>query len=471
MICSCCGDSITSEVKGPYNGNQYYCKACWENPNLFFEDKFKPTIEKIFSKNQFDIKDPNIVEVIETFRSNAINPNRNVSEFYKNNYNIKATINVIKLNQKGMSIYVGKVNAIQLLILVSSEQWNESTTNGFQREIFQEKAREIKNYIDQCPIPMIPAFLASFREGRFIPNDGAVGKLELPIIPGLISILDGQQRTAGFEVIFKTFQKIFNEHGFYEDTKLLDKYIELLNFEIPIVFIDSKEIADKLHREESLREIEPMDIERAFFFVINKTQKPVNPSLKDQLAYRTLSVGIKGIPSIEKEKWRTEIVPIANELNKSKGALHDRFNLSGKSGMRKPIPLNAFVTSLRPLFVLNKEFSQLTFQQKSRYLENYWYAVKETFPDSFKPKKKSLLTKSVGVFALNYLASDIFLMCMSQNLDPTKKENTMRYISKLRDFDWDIKSSPIAFLGGKKGVMKAHEVLLSKLELRYLLIQ
>jgi len=464
VICSCCGETITSEFKGPYNGNQHYCKECWANPNLFFEDKFKPTIEKIFSINQFDIKDPNIVEVIETFRSNAINPNRNVSEFYKKNYNIKATINVIKLNQKGMSIYIGKVNAIQLLILVSSEQWNESTTNGFQREIFQEKAREIKNYIEQCPIPMIPAFLVSFREGHFMPKEGDIGKLEIPIIPGLISILDGQQRTAGFEVIFRTFQKLFNEQAYYEDRRPLEKYVELLNYEIPIVFIDSKEIADKLHREESLAEIEPVDIERAFFFVINKTQKPVNPSLKDQLAYRTLSVGIKGIPSIEKEKWRTEIVPIANELNKGKGPLRDLFNLSGKSGMRKPIPLNAFVTSLRPLFVLNEEFSLLTFQKKSQYLENYWCVIKETFPESFKPKKKNLLTKSIGVFALNYLASDIFSICTSRNLDPLKKETIMQYISKLNDFDWGIKSSPIAFLGGKKGVMKAHELLLSKLE-------
>ena len=134
-----------------------------------------------------------------------------------------------------------------------------------------------------------------------------------------------------------------------------------------------------------------------------------------------------------------------------------------KSGMKKPIPLNAFVHTYDH-YLFKQGISQLTFQKKSQYLENYWYTVKETFPDSLKPKKKSLLTKSIGVFALNYLASDIFSMCISQNLDPGKKENIMRFMSKIEDFDWDIKSSPIAFLGGKKGVTKAHELLLSKLE-------
>jgi len=60
--------------------------------------------------------------------------------------------------------------------------------------------------------------------------------------------------------------------------------------------------------------VKQSELEGAFFFIINKTQKPVNPSLKDELAYKTLKAGITGIPIIEKEKWRTEIVPVVNEL-------------------------------------------------------------------------------------------------------------------------------------------------------------
>ncbi len=459
MICSCCGEIIKSEMKGPYNGNRYYCKTCWNNPHLFFEDKLKPAIVKIFSDDNFEIEDPHIVEVIETFRSVSINPNKNISEFYRNNYDIKAKIDVIRLNQKGMPVYIGKVNAIQLLVLVSSEQWTESTTNGFQREIFKEKAQEIKDYIEQCPIPMLPALLVSFRAGNYVSTNGSMGKLVLPIIPGLISILDGQQRIAGFEVIFRAFQKIFNEQGNFSGYEALKKYIDLLNYEIPVVFIDSKGIAERLHMDEPLTNIEPIDIERAFFFVINKTQKAVNPSLKDQLAYKTLRAGIRGIPAIEKEKWRTEIVPIANELNQGSSPLNGLFNLSGKSHMKKPLPLNAFVTSLKPLFVLNKEFSQSTCQKKSQYLEDYWAIIKELFPDSFDTHKKTLLTKSVGIFALNYLADDIFNLCLLQNLDPFNKENIKQFLSKLKNFDWKIDTSPIAFLGGKKGVKKAHELL------------
>jgi hypothetical protein len=56
-------------------------------------------------------------------------------------------------------------------------------------------------------------------------------------------------------------------------------------------------------------------------------------------------------------------------------------------------------------------------------------------------------------------------MCISENIDPSEKENILRFVRKLHDFDWGMKSSPIAFLGGKKGVMKAHELLLVKLQL------
>ena len=36
----------------------------------------------------------------------------------------------------------------------------------------------------------------------------------------------------------------------------------------------------------------------------------------------------------------------------------------------------------------------------------------------------------------------------------------MRFIEPLRDIDWNKKTSPFAFLGGGKGVRRAHEVLL-----------
>lgn len=461
MLCACCGEEIKGTPKGPYNGNQFYCKECWNNPNLFFEDKMKNAIKQIFYNTRFELDDPTIFEAIDMFRSNSINPNINISNFYKENFDLNVSINVIKLRQKNVPIYIGKLNVIQLLIMASSEQWDESSMDGYQRQVFKEKAKEIRTYLEKCPIPLIPAILVSFRQGQFISNDDTFGTLRLPLIPGLLSIIDGQQRTFGFEEIFRSFREDYYKNTSDNHKDLIIEYINLINYEVPIVFIDTQEIIKLFQKETSSIKIEPLDIERAFFFVINKTQKSVNPSLKDQLAYRTLSIGINGIPAVEKEKWRAEIVPIANELNRNTGPLHGLINLSGKTGLRKPIPLNAFVSSLRPLFVTNQEFKKLSFYKKQEYIEKYWNAIMDVFSESFYSKKKTMLTKSIGVFALNYLSNDIFNKCVSEKKDPFEKENLKNYINKLKTFDWDVKTSPLAFLGGKKGVAKAHEILLN----------
>jgi len=91
------------------------------------------------------------------------------------------------------------------------------------------------------------------------------------------------------------------KHSLPNREELIKKYTDLLSFEIPIVFVDSKAIIEKMRKEspENLT-VKQSELEGAFFFIINKTQKPVNPSLKDELAYKTLKAGITGIPIIEK---------------------------------------------------------------------------------------------------------------------------------------------------------------------------
>jgi DGQHR domain-containing protein len=462
LICSCCGEEIIGSVKGPYNENQYYCEACWNNPNLFFPDKTALQLENIFRNSHFNYNDLNVLEVIDLFRANAINPNENISNAYKKIGKIHATINVIRMMQKGIPLYIGKLNAAQLLILISFDQWSEIKMSGYQREIFKEKAREIRQYLEECPIPIIPALLASFRQGSYHEIKDDYGRLEIPVIPGSIALLDGQQRTGGFEEIFHALRELHRKKAKGENEKL-EKYIQLINFEIPIVFVDSCELSSKCIANNS-KNVQPIDVERAFFFVINKTQKPVNPSLKDQLAYQTINAGIEGIPAIEKEKWRTTIVPIANELTSINSPLRGLINLGGITGQRKPIPLNSFITSLRPLFVLNPDFESLTFEEKKKFLINYWSSIKDLFPVEFESKKGYLLTKTVGIFSLNYLANDVFLMCKKENYDPLIKKNMSKFLCHLKGFDWGIKTSPLAFLGGKKGVKKAYEILLEIIE-------
>lgn len=117
-------------------------------------------------------------------------------------------MDAVKLVQKGLPMYVGKMKASNLLELSDIENWSEQTLDGYQRERFREKTREIAQYLDECSIAMIPALLASFREGEFVQVRGDFGVLKIPRKMGAIWLIDGQQRTGGFNEIWSELQEL-----------------------------------------------------------------------------------------------------------------------------------------------------------------------------------------------------------------------------------------------------------------------
>lgn len=465
MICSSCGFEIKGKRHGPYDG-RYVCDNCWNNPALFFPDKMTQTIENI-AQNDFknDINQFNTVEIIDIYQNFPKIKSQPLEGIWKNIANVKLKITVIKIRQKGMPLYIGKVQAKELLLLASSDQWRDEVLEGYQREKFREKTNEIKKYLEGCSISIVPAILASFSDAKFLSLDEEIGILEIPLKPGVISILDGQQRTGGFEEIYREIKKLQTKHSLPNREELIKKYTDLLSFEIPIVFVDSKAIIEKMRKEspENLT-VKQSELEGAFFFIINKTQKPVNPSLKDELAYKTLKAGITGIPIIEKEKWRTEIVPVVNELNKESSPFVGLINLGGTVNNGHPVPLFSFVSSLKPLFD-NNNFRLLNFDQKKTFLIKYWACIREMFPETFdeKTRKQFLMLRTTSIYAFNYLANDVYNWCLKDGIDPIDTKSIKKFLDPLNDFDWDKNTSPFAFLGGGKGVRKAHEVLLNVL--------
>jgi len=465
MICSSCGFEINGKCYGPYDG-RYVCETCWNNPSLFFVDKIDHTLQKI-AQNEIknDFNDLNIINIIDIYRNYPKIKSENLEKTWKNIADVKLKIRVIKLQQKEMRLYIGKIQAKELLLLASFDQWRDETLDGYQREKFKEKTSEIKKYLENCAISIIPALLASLGDAEFLEVDEEIGILKVPLKPGSISILDGLQRTGGFEDIYKEIKKLQMKHSLADRDELIKKYIGLLSFEIPIVFVDSKAIIEKMKKEsDNELSIKKSDLEGAFFFIINKTQKPVNPSLKDELAYKTLKAGIKGIPIIEKEKWRTEIVPIVNELNKEASPFYGLINLGGTTSNGHPVPLFSFVSSLKPLFE-NNRFKELSFEQKKTFLITYWACVRDMFPMAFdeKTRKQYLLLRTTSIYAFNYLSNDVYSWCFNDSIDPHEKESIKKFLTPLEGFDWNKQTSPFAFLGGGKGVRRAHEILLNVL--------
>jgi len=55
-----------------------------------------------------------------------------------------------------------------------------------------------------------------------------------------------------------------------------------MDYELPIVLINSKEIAEKISSltEYNKNVVDAEDLERAMFFIVNKTQKGINPFKK-----------------------------------------------------------------------------------------------------------------------------------------------------------------------------------------------
>jgi DGQHR domain-containing protein len=465
MICSSCGFEIKGSQHGPYNG-RYVCDNCWNNPALFFPDKMDDTLERMASNEvSDDINKLGVIEIIDIFRNFPKSNYASLDESWKKISKLNIKIRVIRIQQKGMPLYIGKILARDLLLLSTSDQWRDETLNGYQRDKFREKTSEIRRYLEGCSISIIPAIFASFNRSKYIATDEDFGYLEIPFMPGALSILDGQQRTGGFEDIYKEIKKLQSRHSMPDRDKWIKKYVDLLSFEIPIVFIDSNATIEKIRKEsKNKNKITQSELEGAFFFIINKTQKPVNPSLKDELAYKTISAGITGIPIIEKEKWRTEIVPVVNELNKVSSPFEGLINLGGTSNNVHPVPLFSFVSSLKPLFD-NEQFKSLAFDEKKTFLINYWECIREMFPETFDEatRKQFLMLRTTSIYAFNYLASDVYSWCLDDDLDPFDKKSLSKFIGPLNGFDWDRQTSPFAFLGGGKGVRKAHDVLLNVL--------
>lgn len=396
-------------------------------------------------------------------------------------------IPVVQLEQRGLLLYQGKITARELLETWDVKRFKEeyfapgATPSGYQREA-QNRAKDISTYVRECQIPLIPSLLLAVKEPKFEEFERGYGVLKIPKKEGALIVIDGQHRGLGFDWIrdsIKERKRLFPVLAKGKAKKLEDKEISeleaLLDFELPATFIDSEtaarvatERADKplLKRELHKAELDEDDIERVFFFVINKTQKSIPPSLKDVLMYTIASAGINGIPIIAKERWRTEAVPLVRDLRYDRDSpLYGVIAITGRKGAGQQVRLATFVSSLKPLIQENKKFYDTEREQQLQYLKAYWRVIKEMYPHAFREDraKDYLILRSLSVYALNRLANDVFDWCHGDKAKVPSEDDIRKYLKPLEDFDWLRKTSPIAAFGGQKGADEAYKVLLTEL--------
>jgi len=436
MICSCCGYKILEKPHIIDGGKKYVCDRCWNNPDLFFPEKLKSDshLELLSKMADETRKQPNITY-----------------------------IQAIRLIQKGIEMYVGKMKARDILRLCAIDKFEEKELSGYQREVYKERTSELVEYLDECPIAVMPGLFVSLREAKFVSQQEDVGILEIPNKAGSLWIIDGQHRVGGFEKIRDKF--VFERNP----TITPDLYSSLMNYELPIVFINSGKAAKKISSIEKgkTRDIGPEDLERTMFFIVNKTQKGINPSLKDALLYRIKMGGIEGIPILRKESWRIHAAFIGIMLNKDIGSpLKNLINISGKRRQGKPIQLNSFVSSLEKLF-RDEKFSSLNDDDQLKFIKTYWRILSEILPEAFDhgSSKEYMVLKALGLHSLNWLANDLWKGCIEWDSLDDYEDVLTKILDPLKMFDWTTKTSPLSALGGMKGVSEAHRQLLEALDL------
>jgi len=376
-------------------------------------------------------------------------------------------VEVVRFEQKGMPMYSGKMKARDLLTTWHVERWKEETLGhtGYQRELFDERCRDIAKYLLECDVAIIPPILVSLRKGfKF---DLEKGVLKIPRERGAITVIDGQHRVGGFLPITEEVKKT----GIHSD---------LLDYEVPVVFVDSEAVARKV-REVAITEnakkmaTDPLSVESAFFFIINKLQKSVRPSHKDVLMYRIFASGIRGIPVIAKEEWKMPIIPVVFRLNLDKDSpLKGLINLADIRGLQRPVHLSTFVKSLGPLFTMDefKAFREGGMAptdlapKQLEYIKRYWNTIRSLWKEAFNKPKSYMILRAIGVYVLNWLAADICEWCIQKGIGLPSEEDIQEYLEPIKDFNWDRKTSPLAGLGGMKGAKEAYSILFVALAIR-----
>ncbi len=450
MICSCCGFEIEGNLHIVENGDKKVCDRCWNNPDIFFPEKIKED-QRLTLISKISQEGNNGTGILE--------------------------VNAIKLLQKDVVMYVGKMKITEILNLYELDKFKEEELEGYQRERYEERTSELVQYIEKSPLAVMPALLVGLRKTSFIPEKGDLGVLKIERKRGAIWIIDGQHRIGGFSKIRDQFMFTKNLGAAL--------FSNLMDYELPIVFIDSSGASEKLknNNPQASASLSAQDIEKTIFFIVNKTQRGISPSLKDALLYTIKTSGIEGLSIVDKEGWRIVGAQLAINLNcKESSPLRTKINISGQRNSGKPIQLNSFVSSLEILFK-DKEFSNLTIEEKQNFLETFWQVLKETNSGEFgveenlvsdeefgrryklninrrqkkdkQVRQKSLFFTSLSIYTLHRIARDLLHVKLKNGAGFDLRST----LSPLESFDWKASTSPLSALGGMKGVSRAYDLL------------
>ena len=303
-------------------------------------------------------------------------------------HGITHEVPAIRFDQDGITLYVTSLPARVIADIGVVDTWNPDLPEndgeqGYQREVVQSHAKQIARFLlDPEHNRLMPtaATLCARRPLEFTPvshNGEAQSFGTLSLTPP-IYIVDGQHRTAGF-------------------TLAAEEDEEIAAFERPVVIMEG------VGKLEEIRQ----------FQTINATAKRVRTDLADRLLKQ---LGEFDEPS---KSWKAVAIEVSDVLNTTpKGPWVGRITMP--NGNRGVATQRTMTESLK--LVTTGVLRPTDVTTIAGALNNFWGALRKLMPEAFENPRDYVLQKSVGVFAFNEVAAEVFLRCFADGRDFTQEK-------------------------------------------------
>jgi len=307
---------------------------------------------------------------------------------------------VLKFEQSGKVLFLGKMTARQILDKCVTTEWDPAIgwqdlqAQGYQREPWKEHYEAIGHFLKQSNDPFMPtAALLSARKGDYgllsfrptgVAGDLEFGELEIHDAWQLF-IIDYQHRWRGLR---------------YALEELGAAHLE--DFAVPVIIIE-----DVSRYEEIVQ-----------FYVINSKQRRIDTDLAlallQTLAHQANEQELLNLVGPGK-RFRIRATRLTFKLaSRQAGPWVGR--IAQPHDLPQPeavIKLKSFVDSLAPLVSKRSSCANLDDDPLLDTLVDFWEGVREIMPNTFQTPRDYQIQRTVGVFALHLLfAREVYPRCM-----------------------------------------------------------
>ncbi|RXT29851.1 hypothetical protein B5P46_01950 [Rhizobium leguminosarum] len=319
----------------------------------------------------------------------------------------KTILTCIKGSSAGREVLLGFAAARDLHAFSFADVLDETTGRGYQRRFSPQHSLDFRRYIQKPGSTTIPLTF------NLRPSDDRAWAIR-PVARG------------AFELSLQNGARVLSQ----VDCQHRLGYLADQDIELPFMcFIGLSE------REET-----------AIFDVINGKAKGLSKSLLD---YHDAQLS----GNLGTERPELFIALFLN--NEPSSPWYQRLDLGGEatSGLERRASLRTMQKAAKQFFKRVKAQRQISAEDASAAVRNFWVAFAELIPQSFSKPRNFLVTKGIGVYALMEIAADMVCECQ-----PEAVSHSSYFAALLGDFalefDWS-NSGPLRGLGGQGGVKEA----------------